>query len=104
MAITAVVLAEGQLPASKGTLYTAAATTYVKFLHLANVSADSNVVIIYVNTSGTSRVIGRASLDTNESADIIDKDAALTLEVGDLIEGEATKATEVDYVITGATE
>jgi hypothetical protein len=103
MAITPAVLADGQLPSTKNTLYTAGADTYVKFFHVHNTGANPQTILIYAKTSGTSRIIGRAVLGQYESADIIDKDDALTLNTGDLIEGQTTDATTVDYVITGAT-
>jgi len=90
--ITIKVLAQGQLPAVKTTLYTVPAATaaYVKFFSINNVSAVVQNVEILVNTAGTSRRISYTSLGPNEGARIIDKDEALTLEAGDIIEGLTT--------------
>lgn len=106
MAIAPKVLGSGQLPTSKGTLYTVPGSTsaYVKFLRVHNTNAATQTVIIYANTAGTSRIIGRAVLAQNETAEVIDSGAALTLETGDLIEGVTTTSSAVDYVITGAEE
>jgi len=97
------VLGEGQLPAAKGTLYTApAGGAHVSFFHIHNTSAVSTeTVLLYANLSGTSRIIGRATLLPNESADVLDTGEELKLESGDLLEGVTTNATTVDYTITG---
>lgn len=102
MAITPKVLADGQLPSSSGTLFTASATTLVKLLHLHNRAATGETAVITVNTTGTNRTLGRAVLTQDEQADVIDKDEALTLESGDTIDGSTTNALSVDYIITGA--
>lgn len=106
MTITVKVLADGQLPSAKGTLYTVPGSTktYVKFFSVNNVSGIDQNVEIFLNVSGTSRKIAFATLTPNDGARIIDKDEAVTLEAGDLIEGLSTNATSVDYVITGAEE
>lgn len=106
MTIAVKVLADGQLGNAKATLYTVPALTkaYVKFFSVMNVSAGTENVTIYVNTSGTSRKIVYATLGVDEGARIVDKDEAITLEAGDLIEGFSSNATSVDYVITGAEE
>ena len=107
MAITAKSLADGQLAATKGTLYTVPGGTvaYVKFLHVHNTGSTTETVVIYVKRSGSSsRTVGRVILAQNEAADVLDKDATLTLSTGDVIEGETTNATTVDYTITGAEE
>ena len=106
MAIVPKVLADGQLPATKGTLYTVPAgrTAYVRILRIYNTSATlDEEVLIYLNVSGTSRVFLPASLESHGARDAVD-DGGLTLEAGDLIEGQATDAATVDYVITGAEE
>lgn len=103
MAISGVVLAEGQLAATKGTIYTVPASTivYIRFFRLSNTSAVSiETVKIYLKTGSTSRLILPVDINPGEAVDVIE-DAALILEAGDLIEGQATDASTVDYVITG---
>lgn len=107
MAFTAKVLADGQLPNTKTTLYTVPASTkaYVKFFSVFNTNAAAQTVIIYAKKSGgTSRVIGRTVLQQNESARVIEIGEALNLGAGDVIEGQTTTASAVDYMITGAEE
>jgi hypothetical protein len=104
---TAKVLADGQLPNAKGTLYTVPGATkaYVKFLHCHNGTAtNGEAVKIYTKPGATSRLIGQATLNAGQAVRIIDKDEAVTLEAGDLIEGSTTTAATIDYVITGVEE
>ncbi len=107
MAFTGKALADGQLPSSKGTLYTVpgSTTTYVKWISVHNTSGSTTeTVLIYVNTSGTSRVIARVVLLPNEHARILSDGEAFILEAADLIEGVSTNATTVDYFISGVQE
>ncbi len=106
MAITPKVLAEGQLPASKTTLYTVpgATSAYVRFISANNVGGAEEVVQFYVKPGGTSRRLGRYALLANEVARVLEQGEVITLEAGDIIEGETTNATSVDYLITGAEE
>ena len=99
------VFADGQLANAKATLYTVPTdkVAYVKFLSVHNTTGGALTVTIYVNTSGTSRVIYSASLAASTSAQVIGA-AALVLEGGDIIEGAASAATSIDYVITGIEE
>lgn len=105
MAFTAKLLAEGQLPTVKGTIYTVPASTkaYIKFFSLYNGNAAAQTVVLYVKRA-TSRVLNRVVLLQNESARIIEIGEALNLEAGDVIEGMTTTAAAVDYVISGAEE
>lgn len=97
------ILADGQLPAAKGTLYTVPASTsiYVKAIICQNTGGGNNTVTLYFKPGATSRRVARAVLATNETLYF---DESIALETGDLIEGDATNATQVDYVIMGATE
>jgi hypothetical protein len=103
MAFTAKVLADGQLPSSKGTLYTVpgATATYIRQIRVFS-TGSAQTVVIYFNTSGSSRRYGQWVLETNESADVLTE--PLLLQAGDLIEGQSTSATTVDYVVTGVEE
>lgn len=100
MAITGTSLADGQLPAAKGTLYTSVGITYEKIVALCNVSGSSQTVKLYVNraVSGVSRRIRTMTLDPDQSYEL---SIALPMSAGDLLEGESTNATSVDYVIGG---
>lgn len=106
MTIAVKVLGNGQLPSSKGTLYTVPGSTkaFIKFLSVCNVGANTETITILVNATGTSRRIALVTLGPDESARVIDKDETLNLEAGDLLEGFSTHATSVDYVVTGAEE
>jgi hypothetical protein len=100
---TALAIADGQLPAAKGTLYTVPAATIVVItsFSLAHAGAADRTVNLYVNRSGTSRrIIGKdRTLAVGES---IEKDkTSIVLETGDLIEGDASAASEIDYVFSG---
>lgn len=102
MAITGASLADGQLPATKGTLYTSAGITYEKIVALCNVSGTSQTIKLYFNrqASGVSRRIRTLVLDPDQSYEL---SIALPMSAGDLLEGETSNATSVDYVIGGGT-
>jgi hypothetical protein len=107
MAFVGSILANGQLPNTKTTLYTVPALTvaYIKFINAHNTGVGSETVIFYVKKSaGTSRVLGRAVLAANEQSRVIDKEETITLGAGDVIEGQTTTAATVDYLITGVQE
>lgn len=95
-------LGDGQLPASKTTLYTVPAgkTAIINSIVLVNVAGASRTVNLYVNLSGVSRRILPQNLTLMAGAKI-DDNTQITLEAGDLIEGDCSSATSVDYVISG---
>ena len=103
MAIAGEALADGQLPAAEGVLYTVPANTvaYIKSIVYTNThAANTNVVFIWVRLDGAnSRRLIRVPLYPNEQLLF---DEPLTLDETDEIRGSATNATEVDYVISGA--
>lgn len=106
MAFIGQILAEGQLPNAKATLYTVpvATTAYIKFINAFN-TAGTETVIFYVKKSGSSsRILGQAVLTVDQQTRMIDKDETITLGAGDEIEGETTTAATVDYLITGVEE
>lgn len=99
MPTTPQILANGQLPSSKGTLFTATASTIVRLMTAVHVSGATQTIVFYVKkAAGVSRVVSRAEIAANEFA--VD-DEIYTLETGDQIEGQSTNATSVDYVLTG---
>src|SRR6185295_5152295 len=98
---TAKILAEGQLPSSKGTLYTCPALTkgYIKYWSVINTSG-TETVILYVKKSGSSsRRICKGTLNVDEMIRVLDDGETIELSAGDSLEGETTSATTVDYVI-----
>ena len=101
MASTPLILAEGQVAATKGTIYTVPALTRaivrtVSFNHVAN---GTQTVILYVKKSGsTSRVFARALLETSE---FCHEEDIGTLAAGDVLEAETTNAASVDYAVMG---
>jgi len=102
MAITAKSLADGQLPSSKGTLYTSAGITYVRFIRCHNTSAvNTETVIIYLNRGTGSRIIMYS--DSLGPHYTMGDEPYLTMAAGDTLEGVSTHASNTDYVITGAT-
>ena len=101
MGMTVKSLADGQLPNTKGALYTTPASTetIIKTISLVNTDTSARAVNLYVKT-GTSRRI----IPNNMSLGIgymMVYDDDLTLEAGDLIEGDAAVASKVDYTING---
>jgi hypothetical protein len=106
VAFAGTALADGQLPSSKGTLYTVPALTvaYVKKLTLFNTNAATQTILVYLNTTGTSRVWRRFVLAQNESADVLGEGDSAILQAGDLIEASSTNASAVDYYIAGVLE
>lgn len=95
-------IADGQLPSSKGTLYTvptgyAAEAIIVRLV--ATSTTTSRTVNIYVKRSGSSsrRIIPRdMGMNVGDAASVV----ILGLSAGDLIEGDASAASEIDYTIT----
>ena len=106
MPFTGKVLGEGQLPTTKGTLYTVpvAAVTYVKRISFFNDNAAAQTIIVYVKPGATSRKWRRYVLEQNEAVDLLDHGDALILEAGDTIEAQTTTATAVDYLLMGVEE
>jgi hypothetical protein len=105
MAFVYVSLADGQLPAAKGTLFTAAGPTFIKQITYTNTDAVSRLVNLYLKrAASSSRKIIPSSmlLAAGNTMYWGDKDG-MSLSTGDLIEGDADAATVVDYSITGAT-
>jgi hypothetical protein len=108
MAFSSKILAEGQLPNAKGTLYTVPALTkaYVKFVNAHNTpGGGSEAVKFYIKKSGSvSRRLAHGTLTASEQLRAVDKDETLNLDAGDIIEGETTTAATVDYLVTGVEE
>lgn len=97
-------LADGQLAAAKGTIYTspAATQTIVQSIILVNSHSSALVVNIYCKApGGASRRISPKdySLAVGALMEVLDK--PVTLEAADILEGSGGTASLVDYVISG---
>lgn len=96
-------LADGQLAAAKGTIYTtpAATQTIVKRITLVNADTVARAVNLYFKASGgTSRRITPKDYSLAVGALMV-MDDEVTLEAADIIEGDAAAATVVDFCISG---
>ena len=96
-------LADGQLPNSKGTLYTtpAATQTIINRITLVNTNSSGETVNLYFKASGgTSRRITPKNYTLAVDALFI-MDDAITMEAADIIEGDTTTNAKVDFVVSG---
>lgn len=102
MAVTPKQLANGQLPAAKGTLYTVPGSTSAIVREIRLVPTGSNRTgNLYINGGAGSRRIDAKDFTLTVGEVRVWK-GVLTLDAADIIEGDATAATEVDFVISGA--
>lgn len=100
-------LADGQLPSSKGTLFTAVDMAAVTALLLTNTDSGDltfNIYILRADSGSVSRrIAGKdVTLAAGESVNICDHAEGLRLSSGDAIEGDASVADKIDYFICGA--
>ena len=102
---SAKVLAEAQLPSSKGTLYTVPASykTYITLVTLYNNNGTAETVTLYIKPGSNSRGWAKMTLDASGGYAHIDG-KGLVLEAGDVLEGFTTTVAQVDYVICGVEE
>lgn len=105
MTISIKALADGQLPNTKGTLYTTPASTQAIVISITLVNTDSSArtVNLYVKPGATSRRIIPVDMSLGIGAQS-EYTGRITLEAADLIEGDASVASKVDYVINGVEE
>ena len=99
-------LADGQLPAAIGDLYTVPASTQalIKTIKAVNTNTTAETVNIYLTPSGgTARRIIPKALSLGAGYLLV-VDDELTLEAGDKIRGDTTTAAKVDYTISGVEE
>lgn len=98
-------LGDGQLAATKGTLYTVPTLTQaiIKSITLVNTSASAVTVNLYLKPGATSRRVAPKDLSIPAGA-LVELTAGYTLGAGNLIEGDASAATIVDYTINGVEE
>lgn len=100
MAVTLKDLGNGQLPLTKGTLYTVPASTNAGIrVTLVNADTVARTVNLYSNKTGTSRRFCPKDLSLGPGEEFTSR--LQTLEAGDLIEGDASAATIVDYTVNG---
>lgn len=95
-------LGNGELPSTKGTLYSAPAdkTAIVRSIVLVNKTASAVTVNIYGNFTGTSRHLIPKDMQLQPGARY-DDDMPITLDFADYIEGDASSASAVDFVLNG---
>jgi hypothetical protein len=101
MAISGQSLADGQLPAAPGVLFTATSITYEKTLTLCNVGGTTETVKIYFTrlaSANVRRQLREIVLEPQRSYELT---IALPMSIGDTIDGETTNALTVDYVLGG---
>jgi len=96
-------LAAGQLPSSKGALYTASSYTEITFFPVVNGNTTAEAVTIYVKRDGgSSRMIWTSpTLAVGASSNVVEAGSVLILNPLDVVEGFATTAAKVDYDISG---
>lgn len=96
------ILGQGQLPNTKGTLYTTPASTQtiISLIAIVNTDVVTRTVNLYVKKSGgTSRFVLPPNMPLG--AKHLSENEGITLSAGDLIEGDADTAAVVDYTIHG---
>lgn len=100
-------IADGQVAAAEGAIYTvpASTTAFVKQVTFFSTAAGAQTLIVWIRRSGgTSRKIRQFTLAQNESVDFLDDGDTLQLSTGDAIRASTTDATSVDYVVMGVEE
>jgi len=92
MANTIASKAEGQLPVTKTTAFTATYKCVVKGTFFNTHATVAEQVVVYANFSGTSRKLADVSVDPGGKLVV-----RAELEVGDYIEHSTTNASRVDF-------
>lgn len=102
MAHTAAALADGELPATLGGLYTVPTGSRL-YLHKITLysKANAQTVLIAVKRGGSTRRLRRYVLNENESAELPDGGLAVILNDSDMIVGQASASGQVDFTISG---
>jgi len=101
---SATAAADGFVANTKQALYTVPSGKkfYWSSVTFHNINAAAQTLIVYLNRTGTSRIIGRfANFAQNET---ITGDAGATLDAGDIIEAQTTTASAVHFTVSGVTE
>lgn len=96
-------LADGQLPSTVGTLFTASVSTIIRSFDVFNDGAARQNVVAYILRDGsTTRKVGAADLRENEFAEVLSDGKVWVLSANDSIQAETDNANQVDFTITGA--
>ena len=105
MALAHEKLAQGQLAATTGTIYTAPAgkTAYLKSIYLHNTGSSDETVKIYINGSSAADKILEGVI---AGKDTFEWDIAysIILTTGQTLRADSTSATTVNYFVHGGTE
>ena len=106
MTITAKRLADGQLPAARGDLYTVPAdtTAYIKSIKLHNTDSSAHDVTVTEEPTGagTERVIISVTLD---AGDTFYFDEPTVMDATDVLRGDdGGTGSVIDYTVSGAEE
>ena len=104
MAASLMTPAQGQLPNSKGTLYTVPGGTRTLLLRgtLVNTDSSDHTINIYLKSSaGTSKRITAVGLTIPAGQMYKVAIGGHELDAGGLLEGDADAATQVDYYFSG---
>ncbi len=105
MAFTAGTLADGQVAASVGAIYTASAPVVLKFVNFFNAGSANETLSVYITRNGgTRRQVIKQELAVDQALAFLSEGETLTLSSGDLLEAEATTGSAVDYIISGAAD
>ncbi len=91
----ALVLANGQLAASSGTVLGAAADERVVAITLFNTSATEQTAVLTVTHAGTSVTVARVTLERYEALYVF----GLALDPSSVLAGYSTTASAVDYLV-----
>jgi hypothetical protein len=105
MAVTPGILADGQLPAATGDLYTAGGNVYITTIIVSNAGAATRTVNLYVrdSVSAADRLITPLDLQMSVGDCLLYTSLKISLNNGDKIRGDADAAANVDYTIWGGT-
>jgi hypothetical protein len=96
-------LADGQIPDTVGTLFTATVSTIIRSFDVYNNGPSQQNVVFYILRDGsTRRKVGRAELKADEFAEVVSEGKVWVLSVDDAIQAETTNPNQVDFTITGA--
>jgi hypothetical protein len=96
-------LADGQLPETVGTLFTATVSTIIRSFDVYNDGGSQQDVVVYILRDGSARrKVGRAELRRDEFAEVLSDGKVWVLSVNDSIQAETNTPNQVDFTITGA--
>lgn len=95
-------LAQGQLPSSQTTLYTAnGVSTIINTIRCVNTHTSSVTMNLYIRVKGSSarRIIPKDM--TLKAGYLLVVDDEQNLEATDRLQGDASVANKVDYIVSG---